>query len=219
MGPYEKIFENNRRWLTEKTSTDKDFFARLAQHQNPEYLYIGCSDSRVTAEELMGAAPGDVFIHRNVANLVNCTDLNVMAVIDYAVRHLKVKHIVVCGHYNCGGVKAAMTPRDMGVLNPWLRSIRDVYRLHKAELDAITDEGLRYDRLVELNVQEQCVNVIKYAIVQQRYVREGFPIVHGWVFDVRTGRLKDLDIDFPRILKGIQEIYDLTGQDWFAPPA
>lgn len=217
MTTYEKIFENNRRWLAEKTATNKDFFSRLASTQNPEYLYIGCSDSRVTAEDLMGAEPGEVFIHRNVANLVNSTDLNVMSVIDYAVRHLKVKRIVVCGHYNCGGVKAAMTPKDMGVLNPWLRSIRDVYRIHKEELNAITDETARYDRLVELNVQEQCVNVIKYAIVQQRYVKEGFPIVHGWVFDVRTGLLKDLRIDFPKILKDIQEIYDLTGQDWFGP--
>ncbi|HEY0977326.1 MAG TPA: carbonic anhydrase, partial [Flavobacteriales bacterium] len=141
-------------------------------------------------------------------------DMNVLSVIDYAVRHLRVNRIVVCGHYNCGGVKAAMQPKDMGVLNPWLRSIRDVYRLHRAELDAITDEALRYDRLVELNVQEQCVNIIKYAIVQQRYAKEGFPIVHGWVFDLRTGLLKDLRIDFPKILKGIQEIYDLTGEDW-----
>lgn len=217
MTSYEQIFENNRRWLAEKTASNADFFAKLAQDQNPEYLYIGCSDSRVTAEELMGARPGEVFIHRNVANLVNSTDLNVISVIDYAVRHLKVKRIVVCGHYNCGGVKAAMTPKDLGVLNPWLRSIRDVYRLYKDELNAIADEGRRYDRLVELNVQEQCVNVIKYAVVQQRYVKEGFPVVHGWVFDVRTGLLKDLGIDFPKILKGIQEIYDLTGQDWFAP--
>jgi carbonic anhydrase len=216
MDTYRRIFENNRKWVAEKTATQKDFFIKLAKEQNPEYLYIGCSDSRVTAEDLMGAEPGDVFIHRNVANLVNNTDLNVTAVIDYAVRHLRVKRIVVCGHYNCGGVKAAMQAKDLGVLNPWLRSIRDVYRLHKPELDAITDEVKRYDRLVELNVQEQCVNVIKFAVVQQRYVQEGFPIVHGWVFDVRSGELKDLNIDFPAILKGIQEIYDLTGKDWFA---
>lgn len=214
MNSYDTIFENNRRWAAEKKATNKEFFDKLAKAQNPEYLYIGCSDSRVTAEDLMGADPGDVFIHRNVANLVNNTDMNVLSVIDYAVRHLRVNRIVVCGHYNCGGVKAAMQPKDMGVLNPWLRSIRDVYRLHRAELDAITDEALRYDRLVELNVQEQCVNIIKYAIVQQRYAKEGFPIVHGWVFDLRTGLLKDLRIDFPKILKGIQEIYDLTGEDW-----
>ena len=156
-----------------------------------------------------------VFIHRNVANLVVSIDLNVMSVINYAVRHLKVKRIVVCGHYGCGGVKAAMQPKDLGILNSWLRNIRDVYRLHKAELNAIADEHARYDRLVELNVQEQCVNVIKTASVQQRYVAEGYPIVHGWVFDMRTGILKDLKIDFPKILSGIQEIYNLTAKDWF----
>ncbi len=214
MESYEKIFENNRRWAAEKKANNAEFFDHLAASQSPEYLYIGCSDSRVTAEEVMGAKPGEVFIHRNVANLVNNTDMNVLSVIDYAVRHLRVQRIVVCGHYNCGGVKAAMQPKDLGVLNPWLRNIRDVYRLHRKELDGITNEVARYDRLVELNVQEQCVNIIKYAIVQQRYVKEGFPIVHGWVFDIRTGLLKDLEIDFPKILKGIQEIYNLTDEGW-----
>lgn len=214
MDTYDKIFEHNRRWAAEKKANNAEFFDHLAASQSPEYLYIGCSDSRVTAEEVMGAKPGEVFIHRNVANLVNNTDMNVLSVIDYAVRHLRVQRIVVCGHYNCGGVKAAMQPKDMGVLNPWLRNIRDVYRLHRKELDAITDETARYDRLVELNVQEQCVNIIKYAIVQQRYAKEGFPIVHGWVFDIRTGLLKDLEIDFTKILHEIQEIYDLTGQEW-----
>lgn len=214
MESYEKIFENNRRWAAEKKANNAEFFDHLAASQSPEYLYIGCSDSRVTAEEVMGAKPGEVFIHRNVANLVNNTDMNVLSVIDYAVRHLRVQRIVVCGHYNCGGVKAAMQPKDLGVLNPWLRNIRDVYRLHRKELDGITNEVARYDRLVELNVQEQCVNIIKYAIVQQRYAKEGFPIVHGWVFDIRTGLLKDLEIDFPKILKGIQEIYNLTDQEW-----
>ncbi|MFZ1664814.1 MAG: carbonic anhydrase [Flavobacteriales bacterium] len=218
MDNYIKIFENNRRWITSMTKTDADFFKKLAIDQNPEYLYIGCSDSRVTAEELMGAGPGDVFVHRNVGNLVNNTDMNAMCVIDYAVRMLKVKHIVVCGHYGCGGIKAAMTPQDLGILNPWLRNIRDVYRLHHAELEAITDEKLRYDRLVELNVQEQCVNVIKHAIVQQRYVAEGFPVVHGWVFDMRTGQLKDLEIDFPKLLNEIQEVYNLTDKPLFRLP-
>jgi carbonic anhydrase len=211
MTTYDQIFENNRKWIAEKTEKDKDFFKKLATDQHPEFLYIGCSDSRVTAEELMGANPGEVFIHRNVANLVTGADLNVMSVIDYAVRLLKVKNIVVCGHYNCGGVKAAMQSQDMGVLNPWLRNIRDVYRLHKDELNAL-DEHARYDRLVELNVQEQCINVIKYAIVQQRYLAEGFPRVYGWVFDMRTGKLIDLKIDFDHILKDIQEIYNLTGK-------
>lgn len=215
MVSYEQIFENNRQWIASKTASDKDFFQKLAADQNPEYLYIGCSDSRVTAEELMGAQPGEVFIHRNVANVVASIDLNVMSVINYAVRHLRVKHIVVCGHYNCGGVKAAMQPKDLGILNPWLRNIRDVYRLHKDELNAIADEHARYDRLVELNVQEQCVNVIKTAVVQQRYINEGYPLVHGWVFDLRTGLLKDLNIDFEHILHEIQEIYNLTGSDLF----
>jgi len=215
MVSYEQIFENNLAWIAEKTATEKDFFEKLARDQTPEYLYIGCSDSRVTAEDLMGVQPGEVFIHRNVANLVNSIDLNVMSVINYAVRHLKVKRIIVCGHYGCGGVKAAMQSKDLGILNPWLRNIRDVYRLHRTELDAITDETARYDRLVELNVQEQCVNVIKTAGVQQRYIEEGFPVVHGWVFDIRSGKLIDLKIDFANVLREIQEIYNLTGKDWF----
>lgn len=216
MVSYEQIFENNRQWIASKTATDKDFFKKLATDQNPEYLYIGCSDSRVTAEELMGAQPGEVFVHRNVANVVANIDLNVMSVINYAVRNLRVNHIVVCGHYNCGGVKAAMQSKDLGILNPWLRNIRDVYRLHKDELNAIADEHTRYDRLVELNVQEQCVNVIKTAVVQQRYIAEGYPLVHGWVFDLRTGLLKDLNIDFEHVLHEIQEIYNLTGTEWLA---
>lgn len=164
-----------------KTATDKDYFVNLAKDQRPDYLYIGCSDSRVTAEDLMGVNPGEVFVHRNVANLVNSVDLNVMSVINYAVRHLHVKHIIVCGHYNCGGVKAAMQPKDLGILNSWLRNIRDVYRLHQTELDAINQEGDRYNRLVELNVQEQAVNIIKTAAVQTSYVEKGYPLVHGWV--------------------------------------
>ncbi|MBL7931034.1 MAG: carbonic anhydrase [Bacteroidia bacterium] len=210
MPDYKEVFENNKRWLEKKKESDVSFFEKLAKDQHPDYLYIGCSDSRVTAEEIMGAEPGEVFIHRNVANLVNSTDLNVMSVMEYAVKYLKVKHIVVCGHYNCGGVKAAMQPKDMGILNPWLRNIRDVYRLHKDELNSIADEHQRYDRLVELNVQEQCVNVIKMACVQQGYVANGYPTVHGWVFDLRSGKIIDLKLDFNKILKGIQEIYNLT---------
>jgi carbonic anhydrase len=158
----------------------------------------------------MGVGPGEVFVHRNVANLVNNVDLNVMSVINYAIVHLKVKHIIVCGHYNCGGIKAAMTPRHLGILNPWLRSIRDIYRLHRAELDAIADGQRRYDRLAELNVQEQCINIIKTAALQLSYVAEGYPLVHGWVFDIRTGRIVDLRIDFESILRDIKDIYNLT---------
>ena len=170
--------------------------------------YIGCSDSRVTAEDLMGAQPGEVFIHRNIANMVISIDLNVMSVLNYAVRHLKVNHIVVCGHYECGGVKAAMQAKDLGILNPWLRNIRDVYRIHKNELNAITDEPKRYDRLIELNVQEQCVNLIKTAAVQEAYRERGL-LVHGWVFDIHSGKLIDLKIDFPGVLSEIMEIYKL----------
>lgn len=214
MTSYQEIFENNRRWVEEKKRTDNEFFENLAREQHPDYLYIGCSDSRVTAEDMMGVMPGEVFVHRNVANLVNNVDLSVMAVINYAVRHLHVKHIIVCGHYNCGGVKAAMQHQDLGILNPWLRNIRDVYRLHLEELNAIEDEGRRYDRLVELNVQEQCINVIKTAAVQSAYLESGYPVVHGWVFDLRHGLIKDLEIDFKKELKDIQQVYNLTQKDW-----
>ena len=208
---YEQIFENNLKWVAEMTSRDADFFEKLAKDQTPDYLYIGCSDSRVPANEIMGLEPGDVFVHRNIANLVNNTDLNVLSVINFAVKHLNVKHIIVCGHYNCGGVTAAMMPKDMGILNPWLRNIRDVYRTHAKELDAITGENQRYNRLVELNVIEQATNVIKTASVQKSYQNKGFPIVHGWVFDLHSGILIDLNINFKAILESIQKIYNLTG--------
>ncbi|WP_312075168.1 carbonic anhydrase [Chryseobacterium sp.] len=211
---YEVIFENNKKWVESKVGENPDFFSELAKTQTPEYLYIGCSDSRATAEEIMGAKPGEVFVHRNIANVVNSLDMSAASVVEYAVSHLKVKHIVVCGHYNCGGVKAAMTPQDLGILNPWLRNIRDVYRIHQVELDAIEDEGKRYDRLVELNVLEQCINVIKMACVQERYIKEEFPIVHGWVFDLRTGKIIDLEIDFEKELKDIQKIYNLSEDSW-----
>ena len=208
MDKIEKIFANNKEWVAEKLSANPNYFENLSKGQSPEFLYIGCSDSRVTAEDLMGVQPGEVFIHRNIANMVISIDLNVMSVLNYAVRHLKVNHIIVCGHYACGGVKAAMQSADMGILNPWLRNIRDVYRLHKEELNAITDEEKKYDRLIELNVQEQCVNLIKTAAVQQAHKERGL-MVHGWVFDIHTGRLIDLKIDFPKILHEIMEIYKL----------
>ena len=207
---YEKIFENNRKWVAEMKATDAQFFDKLAKDQNPDYLYIGCSDSRVPANEIMGLQPGDVFVHRNIANLVNNTDLNVLSVLNFAIVHLKVKHIIVCDHYNCGGVKAAMIPKDMGLLNPWLRNIRDVYRLHHNELDKIENIEKRYNRLVELNVIEQATNVIKNVNVQKGYRKNGFPIVHGWVFDLHTGLLQDLNINFVQILDDISKIFDLT---------
>lgn len=207
---HDRVFEHNKAWAADKQAKDPEFFVKLSAGQNPEYLWIGCSDSRIPAEQITGLEPGDAFVHRNIANLVCNTDLNVMSVITYAVEHLKVKHIVVCGHYGCGGVKAAMTAKDLGILNPWLRNIRDVYRLHEKELDAIPDEEARYNRLVELNVIEQCRNVIKTASVQQSYAKNQFPIVHGWVFGFHDGLLKDLHIDFEAVLKNIQKIYNLT---------
>ncbi|MFV0541962.1 MAG: carbonic anhydrase [Aestuariibaculum sp.] len=202
------VFENNKQWIKDKLQVQDNYFEELGKGQNPELLYIGCSDSRVTAEDLMGLGPGDVFVHRNIANMVISIDLNVMSVLNYAVNHLNVNHIVVCGHYVCGGVKAAMQSADLGILNPWLRNIRDVYRIHRNELNAIENEDKRYDRLVELNVKEQCVNLIKTAAVQKAY-RERNLKVHGWVFDIRTGELIDLKIDFEKYLKNIMEIYHL----------
>jgi len=204
----DRVFQNNEVWIKEKLALDPNYFDTLGQGQTPELLFIGCSDSRVTAEELMGLGPGEVFVHRNIANMVTGTDLNVMSVIEYAVIYLKVNHVVVCGHYECGGVKAAMQSADLGILNPWLRNIRDVFRIHKTELNAIQNESDKYDRLVELNVQEQCVNLIKTAAVQKAYRARGLR-VHGWVFDVHTGKLIDLKIDFDTILKNIMEIYHL----------
>lgn len=209
MDNYRQVFENNRRWAASRTATDPEFFTRLAGGQNPDFLYIGCADSRVPANVIMGIDPGGVFVHRNVANLVVNTDLNGQAVIQYAVEHLHVRHIVVCGHYGCGGVKAALQPEDLGLLNGWLREIRDVYRLHREELDAIDDPDARYRRLVELNVWEQCLNVAKTSFVQQHFLRTGYPTVHGWVYDLADGLLVDLDIDFGDLLQEIRSVYDL----------
>jgi carbonic anhydrase len=206
---YDRIFENNREWVARKKHGDPSYFQKLAEGQDPDFLYIGCSDSRVSAEEMMGAKPGEIFVHRNIGNVISNTDFSAMSVIDYAVIQLNVKHIVVCGHYQCGGVHAAMKARDLGILNPWLRNIRDVYRLHRLELNSLTDMEERYKRLVELNVEEQCLNVIKTAAVQQAYIKTGFPVVHGWIFDIHTGKLIDLKINFHQRLKDIQEVYNL----------
>ncbi|AIZ62612.1 carbonate dehydratase [Hymenobacter sp. DG25B] len=212
MTTYEQLFENNRQWVAQKLSQDPDFFLKLSREQRPDYLFIGCSDSRVPANEIMGLDAGEVFVHRNIANVVSNTDLNVLSVINYAVEHLQVKRIIVCGHYQCGGVRAAMESKDLGILNPWLRNIRDVYRLHAPELNQIPDDTARYQRLAELNVLEQCINVIKTAEVQQSYLEKGYPEVEGWIFDLHNGQLIDLKIDFKARLQQIQQIYNLTGQ-------
>lgn len=207
---YKKIFEENRKWVEKKKNEDPGFFDHLADGQNPDYLYIGCSDSRVHANEIMGLEPGEVFVHRNIANMVVNSDLNILSVINYAVEYLHVKYIIVCGHYDCGGIKAAMEPKDLGILNPWLRNVRDVYRLHEKELDAMENTRERYNRLIELNVYEQCLNVIKTAEVQKSYLANGYPRVAGWVYGLNDGVLNDLKIDFKKELNHIRKIYDLT---------
>jgi len=206
---FNRIFENNEKWIADKLSDNPDYFKELAKGQSPEFLYIGCSDSRVTAEDLMGVKPGEVFIHRNIANQVIATDNNINSVVQYAVEHLKVKHIIVCGHYECGGVKAALNPSDMGQLNSWLQTLRDVYRFHRKEIDAIEDAQKRFDRLVELNVREQCINIIKIDHVQRSWYKTGFPKIHGWVFDVKTGKLIDLQLKMEEEFKEVRKIYDL----------
>lgn len=211
MDQYQQLFVNNKRWVERKTKEDRHYFEKLSTEQNPDYLYIGCSDSRVPANEIMGLEPGEVFVHRNIANLVVNTDLNIHSVIEYAVVHLDVKHIIVCGHYGCGGVKAAMMSKDLGLLNPWLRNIRDVYRIHQEELDNISGQMECYNRLIELNIQEQCINVIKVASVQKSFLAKGYPRVHGWVYDLHNGYLKDLEIDFEAVLGKIRKIYNLLG--------
>ena len=203
-----EIFKNNQNWVAEKLGKNPQYFKELSNDHNPEILYIGCSDSRVSSEELMGAQPGDVFVMRNIANMVSSLDVSAMSIIKYAVSVLKVKHVIVCGHYECGGVKAAMESTDLGILNPWLRNIRDVYRMHNEELNAITSVDEKYKKLVELNVQEQCINVLKTSDVQLA-IRKRQLTVHGWVFDIHSGNLVDLKINFDDILKEIREIYHL----------
>lgn len=207
---YDKIFEANKEWIERNRELNPQLFELLTAEQHPDFLYIGCSDSRVHPNQIMGLKPGEVFIHRNIANMVNSIDLSALSVINYGVEHLKVKFIIVCGHYGCGGIEAALSNLDYGILNPWLRSIRDVYRLHKTELDAIEDAVSRNRRFVELNTYEQCRNVLKMAEVQKSYQQNGFPKVAGWVFDINDARLHDLNFDFEGELKKIKEVYDIT---------
>ncbi|MDF2186954.1 carbonic anhydrase [Paraflavitalea sp. CAU 1676] len=189
----ERLLLENKAWAAEKVQDDPGFFSRLEKIQQPEFLWIGCSDSRVPANQITGTLPGELFVHRNVANLVVNTDVNLLAVLDYAVNHLKVKDVIVCGHYGCGGVKAATTNHDYKlVLNMWLRNIKDVYRLHRAELDAIQEEEKRVDRLVELNVMEQLRNLAKTSIIQRAWKEDNRPHLHGWVYRLNDGLIKPL---------------------------
>ncbi len=188
MQTYEKLLLENKAWAQERVEDDPNFFKRLASLQTPEFLWIGCSDSRVSANEITGTQPGEIFVHRNIANLVVHTDTNLLSVLDYAVTHLEVKHIIVCGHYGCGGIKAAMSNTDYNqVLNMWLRNIKDVYRKHFTELDAIKDEELRSDRLTELNVKEQVSHLAKTSIVQKAWQKRQAPDLHGWVYGLKDG--------------------------------
>lgn len=187
MKPYEKLLLENKAWAAEKVADDADFFNRLANIQSPEYLWIGCSDSRVPANEITGTQPGEIFVHRNIANMVVHTDLNLLSVLQYAVEVLKVKHVIVCGHYGCGGVKAAMTQQSLGIINKWLRNIKDVYRIHSAEIDKITDEEDKINKMVEFNVQEQVLNLAKTSIIQKAWKHENAPHLHGWVYGLHNG--------------------------------
>jgi carbonic anhydrase len=190
MTQYEKLLLENKAWAAEKIADDPDFFNRLANLQTPDFLWIGCSDSRVPANEITGTAPGEIFVHRNVANMVVHTDLNLLTVLEYAVNHLKVKHVIVCGHYGCGGVKAATTQHNFGIINKWLRNIKDVYRFYRTELDQIGEEEKRFDRLVELNVREQVMNLAKTSIIQKAWAHEQRPHLHGWVYGLKDGLIK-----------------------------
>jgi carbonic anhydrase len=191
METYKKLLLENKAWAKEKLDVDPKFFSRLADVQSPEFLWIGCSDSRVPANEITNTQPGEIFVHRNIANLIVHTDLNMLSVLQYAVQILEVKHIIVCGHYGCGGVKAAMTHRELGLINKWLRNIKDVYRFHQDELETL-DEDSRVDRLVELNVIEQVTNLAKTSIVQHAWAKMNRPVIHGWVYRLEDGILHDL---------------------------
>jgi len=204
---YLQLFVNNRAWVAERVATDPEFFSRLAQGQSPRFLFIGCSDSRVNANEITGTQTGDMFTHRNLANLVVHTDMNLMAVLQFAVDVLHVEHVIVCGHYGCGGVKAALEHRYHGLIDKWLRNIKDVYRLYRDELDAIDDPERRHQRLVELNVREQVYRLCSTSFVQRAWHQDRKLHVHGWVYDVRDGLLRDLQIDPERDFQGF-EIYD-----------
>jgi len=188
------LFENNKRWADGIKEKDPDFFTKLSKQQNPEYLWIGCSDSRVPANEIVGLIPGEVFVHRNIANLVVHTDLNCLSVIQFAVEVLKIKHIIVCGHYGCGGIKAAVENKDHGLIDNWLQHIRDIYRFHKIELDALANDVAKYNILCEINVKEQVLNVCKTTIVKNVWNSGGELSVHGWIYDIKNGLLQDLDI-------------------------
>lgn len=205
---YNQLLENNKKWVAKKIEHDPEFFSRLANGQQPPVLWIGCADSRVPANEIIGAEPGEVFVHRNIANMVVHSDMNMLSVLDYAVNVLKVKHVIICGHYGCGGVQAAMTNKHFGLIDNWIRHIKDVYRLHADELNVIEDEKKRFDRFVELNVLEQVYDVAKTSIIQNAWENGQQVHVHGWVYDVADGLINDLKVTIKNN-QSLSEVYQL----------
>ncbi|MEY3435805.1 MAG: hypothetical protein RL335_261 [Bacteroidota bacterium] len=210
MKAYEKLLLENKAWAAEKIQDDPEFFSRLAHIQTPEFLWIGCSDSRVPANEITGTQPGEIFVHRNIANMVVHTDLNLLSVLQYAVEVLKVKHIIVCGHYGCGGVKAALTQHSFGIINKWLRNIKDVYRYHQEEVDEMKSEEQKVDKLIELNVKEQVMNLAKTSIVQKAWKNNHYPHLHGWVYSIKNGIINPIfEMEAGSHLDPIYEFDDL----------
>ncbi|MEY4812192.1 MAG: hypothetical protein RLZZ462_1065 [Bacteroidota bacterium] len=205
---YQRLIKNNKTWVAEQLQLDPNFFENLSKGQTPEYLWIGCSDSRVPAESITGTEPGEMFVHRNIANMVVHSDMNMLSVLSYAVDVLKVKHIIVCGHYGCGGVMAAMKNQQFGLIDNWLRHIKDVYRYHHDELDAIKDETLRARRFVEVNVQEQVHDLGKTSIVQNAWKRGQQLHLHGWAYDIQDGLINDLGVNFT-CTKDLHTVYHL----------
>ncbi|MDZ4745655.1 MAG: carbonic anhydrase [bacterium] len=209
MEDYKRLLLNNKAWVIDRLNIQADFFAKMGEGQEPKFLWIGCSDSRVPAEEVTGSGPGEIFVHRNVANLVISTDINVLSVIQYAVEVLEVEHIIVCGHYGCGGVRTALNRTNHGLMNMWLRHIKDVYHTNAEELDAIPDDTLRFERLVELNVLAQVEHLSKISFVQRAWKKRKSPTLHGWIYDVHSGHLKDLiKVEPGQLPHGIY-VYDL----------
>ena len=205
---YKKILENNKQWVEKKLAISPEFFNNLAEGQQPPLLWIGCSDSRVPANEIIGAEPGEVFVHRNIANMVIHSDMNMLSVLDYAVNALKVKHVIVCGHYGCGGVKAAMGNSSIGIIDNWIRHIKDVYRFYQNELDAITDENERFNKFVEVNVKEQVLDLAKTSIVQNAWKNGQELSIHGWVYGLNSGYVTDLGVNFS-CDKDLDDVYQL----------
>lgn len=205
---YKKILDNNKQWVENKLAISPNYFKNLAEGQNPPLLWIGCSDSRVPANEIIGAEPGEVFVHRNIANIVVHSDMNMLSVLDYAVNALKVKHVIVCGHYGCGGVKAAMGNSSIGITDNWIRHIKDVYRFHQQELDAIENEKERFNKFIEINVKEQVMNLAKTSIVQNAWKNGQELSLHGWVYGLNDGYVTDLGVNFS-CDKDLDDVYQL----------